>query len=267
MFNELAKEITELLQKQRPEKIDKLQYGQYSSRSIELLYNDGKKEYEQLNSRPENKTVGSVKAFAACIKEELKRRDNQTGHKATVRIYSKGGYFVPDEDFGIFKTSYERINSQQWELIKANTNKVMSHRGFLEFVQALKPSIEEFDVLFARLSSIRMIGNSTLVSTPIFVNAEQEQGYKCTYKLEDGYEGEEILPQGFIAKVPFVKAGEKTYDIPIELLFYRDEGDELGIRVICPLFENIEEQAIIDEAEFIKEETKDFTELLVLSDF
>ena len=90
-LNELAKEITELLQKQRPEKIDKLQYGQYSSRSIELLYNDGKKEYEQLNSRPENKTVGSVKAFAACIKEELKRRDNQTGHKATVRIYSKGG--------------------------------------------------------------------------------------------------------------------------------------------------------------------------------
>ncbi len=267
MLNELVKEITDLLKKQRPEKIEKLQYGQYSSRSIELLYNDGKKEYEQLNSTPENKTVGSVKAFASCIKEELKRRGNQTGNKATVRIYSKGGAFLPDEDFGIFKTSYERLNSQQWNLIKNNINSVMTHRKFLEFVQALKPSIDNFSELFAKLSSIRMIGNSTLCSTPIFVNAEQEQGYRCKYKLEDGYEGEEILPQGFIANVPFVKAGEIKYDIPIELLFYRNEEDELGIRVLCPLFENIEEKAIIDEAEFIKSETASYADLLVLSDF
>ena len=72
MLDEIVKEAADLLIKQRPEKIEKLQYGQYSSRIIELLYNDGKKEYEQLNSRPENKTVGSVKAFAACIKEELR---------------------------------------------------------------------------------------------------------------------------------------------------------------------------------------------------
>ena len=267
MLDEIVKEAADLLIKQRPEKIEKLQYGQYSSRPIELLYNDGKKEYEQLNSRPENKTVGSVKAFAACIREELRRRENTTGNKATVRIFSNGGYFIPDEDFGIFKISYDRINSQQWNFIKANINKVTTHRMFLEFIQALKPSIENFEELFARLSSIRMIGNSTLCSTPIFVNDKSEQGYKCTYKLEDGYEGEEVLPQGFICKVPFVKAGETAYEIPIELLFYRDEDDSLGIRVMCPLFENIEERAIIDEAEYIKLQTAEHTELLVLSDF
>lgn len=267
MLNEITEAAEKLVLKQRPEKVMKVQYGQYSSREIELLYNDSQKSYQQLNSKPDNKIVGSMKAFADCIKEELRRRENETGDKATVRIFSEGGYFIPDEDFGIFMTSYERINSQQWNYIKSHINKIMNHRAFLEFVQALKPSIDGFDNLFQRLSSIRLIGNSTLCSNPIFTNGEQEQGYKCSYKLEDGYEGEEILPQGFICHVPFVKAGEKLYEIPIELLFYRDDNDELGIRVMCPLFENIEEQAIIDEAEFIKEQTAEYKQLLVLSDF
>ena len=267
MNDELTKEIKQMMLRQRPEKITKIQYGQYSSREIELIYNDDAKHYKTFSSTPDNKTVGSVKAFALCIKEELRRRNNETGDKATVRIYSQGGLFIPDEDFGKFIVKYDRINSQQWELVKTNINKVMSHRQFLEFVSALKPSIDNFSELFSRLSSIRLIGNSTLCSTPIFVNGEQEQGYKCKYKLEDGYEGEELLPQGFIVNVPFVKAGEKSYSIPIELLFYRDDNDNLGIRVMCPLFENIEEQAIIDEAEYIKNETESYKQLLVLSDF
>lgn len=267
MLDEIAQETAELLLKQRPETITQKEYGQYSSREVDLLYCDTEEKYKKLTSIPENKNVGSVKAFAACIKEELKRRENSTGNKATVRIFSQGGYFIPDDDFGVFKTTYNRINSQQWNFIKGRINRVMPHREFLEFVQALKPSIADFNELFQRLSSIRLIGNSTLCSTPIFINDKQEQGYKCTYKLEDGYEGEEVLPQGFICSVPFVKAGEKLYDIPIELLFYRNDNDELGIRVMCPLFDNIEEQAIIDEAEYIKKETAEYKELLILSDF
>lgn len=268
MLKELLSEITEnLLTKIRPEKITKIQYGQYTSREIELLYNDANECYEEVNSKPSDKIVGSAKAFAECIKEELARRDNKSGVNATVRIYTDGGYFIPDDDFGGYKINYNRINSQQWLFIKNNINKVMTHRAFLEFVNALKPSIDDFGNLYQRLSSIRIIGNSTLCSTPVFVDGESEAGYKCKYKLEDGYEGEEILPQGFICHVPFVKAGTKFYDIPIELLFYRADDDELGIRVMCPLFENIEEQAIIDEAEFIKKETADSNYLLVLSDF
>ena len=45
------------------------------------------------------------------------------------------------------------------------------------------------------------------------------------------------------------------------------EDDELEIEVLCPLFENIEEKAIIDEAEFVKEKTSSHERLLVLSDF
>ena len=57
------------------------------------------------------------------------------------------------------------------------------------------------------------------------------------------------------------------YNIPIELLLCRNEDDELEIEVLCPLFENTEEKAIIDEAEFVKEKTSSHERLLVLSDF
>lgn len=267
MLKEITKEVAKIMMKHRPEKLEKIQYGQYGERIVELLYNDHDERYTQLTSYPDNKKVGSAKAFAACIKEELQRRNNLTGEKATVRIFTKGGYFIPDEDFGIFRTDYERVNSQQWNYLKLHINQIMTHKEFLEFVQALKPSIPDFSELYSKLSSLRIIGNSTLCSNPIFTNNEMQKGFKCTYKLENGYEGEEILPEGFICHIPFVKAGEKFYDIPIELLFYRDEDDELGIRVICPLFENFEEQAIIDEAEYIKNETSEFSKLLILSDF
>ena len=52
-----------------------------------------------------------------------------------------------------------------------------------------------------------------------------------------------------------------------DLLFTRNEDDEIEIEVLCPEFENIEEQAIIDEAEYIKEQTQGYSDLLVLSDF
>lgn len=58
-----------------------------------------------------------------------------------------------------------------------------------------------------------------------------------------------------------------AYVIPFDLLFFRNEDDALRIQVLCPLFENIEEQAIIDEAKFVIAETKDYSNLLVLSDF
>lgn len=135
MLENVLTDLSELLSvHKRPELVNKLKYGQYSAEPMELLYNDGQKRYESFKSYPENKTVGSAEAFSACIKEELKRRENMTGNKATVRVYTKGGYFVPDENFGVFKVEYDRINSQQWNYIKTHINKVMTHRLFLEFV-------------------------------------------------------------------------------------------------------------------------------------
>ena len=121
--------------------------------------------------------------------------------------------------------------------------------------------------LFKRFSLLRLVGKSVLTSNPIISESGQSEGYTCTYKLDDGCDGEEHFPTGFWLDVPFAKAGENTYGIPLELLFFRNDDDELRIEVLCPLFENIEETAIIDEADFVKEQTQNCERLLVLSDF
>lgn len=259
-------EILETLRFKRPETIQISEIGKYSERKRELVYSDNEKLYRPFSTRIRESELNNVKSFCEAIKEELRRLENEDGEKSTVRITECGGHFTPNEDFSDIIIEYNRINSQQWQLIKRNINRVMSHREFLEFVQALKPSIADFQNLFQRLSSIRLIGNSTLSSTPIFVNNQQEEGYKCTYKLEDGYEGEETLPNGFTCNVQFTRAGDNYYEIPIELLFYRNDNDSLGIRVMCPLLENIEENAIIDEANFIKSNIN-APRILILSDF
>lgn len=264
----VLKEAIEVLKKQkRPELIDVTVYGRYSNRKQTYLYNDSEEEYQLHRSTPDDKTVRSVKAFVEIIKEELLRRENETGQNATVKINLEGGYFIPDDDFGEEMIKFSRLNSQQWNLIKGGINKVYNHREFLKFLQALAPSVDNFTEIFKSFSLLRLVGKSVLTSNPIITSEGQSEGYTCTYKLEDGCDGEEHFPTGFCLSVPFAKAGEKFYNIDIELLFFRNEDDELRIEVQCPLFENIEEQAIIDEAQFVKEKTESYANLLVLSDF
>ena len=268
METELIKEAIEVLKnKKRPELIDATIYGRYSSKKQTYLYNDAQAEYKKHTSIPEAKEVRSVKAFVQIIKEELLRRENETGSNATVRIDLNGGYFIPDDDFGEDIVKFRRLNSQQWNLVRTGINKVYDHRSFLEFLQALAPSIDDFQELFKRFSLLRIVGKSTLTSNPIITEQGQSEGYTCTYKLDDGCDGEEHFPRGFSLCVPFAKAGDMYYNIPIELLLCRNEDDELEIEVLCPLFENIEEKAIINEAKFVKEKTSSHERLLVLSDF
>ena len=268
METTLVKEVIDVLKdNKRPELIDATIYGRYSSKKQTMLYNDNRAEYELHTSRPSDKQVRSVKAFVEIIKEELSRRENEEGKNATVKVNLNGGYFIPDDDFGEEKIVFERLNSQQWNLVRNGINKVYDHRSFLQFVQALSPSIPDFKELFKRFSLLRLVGKSVLTSNPIIPENGQEEGYTCSYKLEDGCDGEEHFPSGFAVDVPFAKAGDMAYVIPFDLLFFRNEDDALRIQVLCPLFENIEEQAIIDEAKFVIAETKDYSNLLVLSDF
>ncbi len=268
METELNNEIISALkERKRPELIDCPIYGQYDSEKRTFIYDDLNKRYILQNTRPQQKTVRSVKAFIAIIKEELKRRGNETGNKATVKVDLDGGYFIPDDNFGRECIGFTRLNSQQWNLLKGGINRVYDHKSFLQFLQGLSPSITNFQELFRRFSLLRLVGKSTLTSNPIITEDGQTQGYTCTYKLDDGCDGEENFPSGFYLNIPFAKAGDKTYEIPIELLFFRNEDDELRIEVQCPLFENIEERAIIDEAELVKSETDSYSDLLVLSDF
>lgn len=259
--------IDALKNQKRPEMIDCPIYGQYSSELRTFIYNDDRREYNYQSETPDDKVVRSVKAFAKIIAEELRRRDNTSGNKATVHINLIGGEFIPDDNFGHTVIKFNRLNSQQWLLLKSGINTRMDHKQFLLFLQGLKPSIEYFDDVFRSFATLRMIGRTELTSNPIFTEDGQNSGYTCTYKLEDGTTGEDKFPTGFAATVQFAKAGDKKYNIPIDLLFTRNEDDEIEIEVLCPEFENIEEQAIIDEANFIKEQTQNYSDLLVLSDF
>lgn len=268
METTLLKEAIEALkQTKRPELVDVTIYGKYSSEQKQLLYSDANEQYELHTSKQYNKEVRSVNAFIAIIKEELLRRGNETGNMATVKLDLNGGYFIPDDNFGEEIIKFQRLNSQQWNLIKNGINAVYNHKGFLQFLQQLAPSFDNFQEIFKKFSLLRLVGKSTLTSNPIITSEGQEEGYTCTYKLDNGCDGEEHFPTGFILEAPFAKASKEFYKIPINLLFFRNEDDELRIEIQCPLFENIEEQAIIDEANYIKEQTRNHEKLLVLSDF
>ena len=266
ILNEL---INSLKNQKRPETIEAPVYGLYSNKKRTFLYSDAEEQYDVIENIPEKKEVRNVRAFALSIAEELKRRNNETGAKATVNINLTGGVFIPDDDFGGYKIEFKRLNSQQWNLIKGMINKTVNHKTFLLWLQGLKPSFEDaiFKELFLRFVQLRIVGRSQLTSNPIITASGQEEGYTCSYKLQDGTEGEEHFPTGFSVMVPFAKAGDFKYEIPIDLLFAKNEDNELEITVLCPEFENIEERAIIDEAKFIKEHTSKYSELLVLSDF
>ena len=265
---EILKEAIDVLKdKKRPELIVSTLYGQYEWTKEELIYNDAEHKYFSRISEPKTKTVRSAKAFAKLIKEELTRRENDNGERATVSLNLLGGYFVADDNLGRGYANFDRLNSQQWNLVKNGINKRYDHKNFLLFVQALKPSIVDFQEVYRRLATLRMVGNTTITSNPMFTEDGQNSGYTCHYRLEDGCDGEETYPSGFTVTVPFAKGGDTAYEIPIDLLFYRDEDDEIGIEVLCPEFENVEEQAILDEAEYISSELHQAERLLILSDF
>lgn len=266
ILNEL---ITSLKNQKRPETVEVPVYGLYSNKTRTFLYDDSQKRYDMVEETPNNKEVRNVKAFALSIEEELKRRNNLTGEKATVNINLNGGVFIPDDDFGGYEIKFSRLNSQQWNLVKGMLNRTVNHKTFLLWLQGLKPSFDgaEFQELFLRFVQLKIVGSSKLMSNPIITENGQEQGFLCNYALSDGTEGTEHFPTGFNVSVTFAKAGDFEYNIPIDLLFTRDEDDTIQITVSCPEFENIEERAIIDEANYIKEQTESYSDLLVLSDF
>lgn len=207
-------------------------YGRYESEARCFLYNDSKQQYEMKTAALNNRSVTTIKAFAALIKEELKRRKKPTGEKATVIIHRKGGDFVPDENFGDDVVRFNRITSRQWNLIQYGINNTYDVIAFKKFIQSLSPCINNFDEIWEKLSEKKIS-----IDDEIWLD------------------------------VPYGKGTEKTYDIPLDCRIVRDDSGVLSIEVFCHTFEYIEEQAINDDTEYIISETQEFTDLLILNDF
>lgn len=244
-----------------------VEYGKYTQRERTALYNDDAGSYTIISKANNNKIdVHSSKSFVEVIKEELKRRGNETGKNATLSIGLNGGYFVADDDFGEGKAEYHRILSQQWEVLKSINDRIMEHEEFLLALLKLSPSVQEFQKTYRAFLKIRIVGNSEMTSNPVFVDNQAESGYLVKYKLEGGQNADTVLPDGFTVNVPYIKASKKLYNIKVDVQILNSASNQLRIKVNIPLFENIEETAIIDEINSIKKSLSGCTDLLVLSD-
>lgn len=267
----IIEEIKEIFKEKREIKLSATVSGRYRKNefSTEYIYNDNNKRYEPITIHTTGKSwsVSTAENFSKLIDEELYRFNNEKGEGATVKLNLTGGCFSANDDFGEGYSEFKRQNSQQWLHLKSGINQTFDHEEFLQWFRGLKPSINNFEAYFRMFVKLRVIGLGELKSNPYFTDGQQERGYKVTYKLEGCTDDmEEILPNSFEVTCPFEKANAKTYKQPIELLFANNDGD-IEISVFAPDFEVIEEQAIKDEAEFLKEKLAKHERLLMLADF
>ena len=264
----MLKEIFERLDKKREVQIDSTNYGVYSERPQKMIYSDCKQEYEPIERYTRKLEVSSVNSFIDFITEELKRLNNETGDKTTVTINSNGGYFSADDDFKQISCNYKRSLTNGWETLQRVANQKLNHEQLLIVLQQLRPYIISFEELYAQLLDIRTIGRSEMVSNPVFINSEAQTGYKIKFKLQSGTEDETELPNKFTLRLPYAKGRlDVNYYVPIELMFMNNGNGKLEILFQCSELENIEEQALNDEVEYLKKKLEQFKDLLVLLNY
>ena len=274
MENEIliSKLIDNIKEEKRPYSAHIVEYGKYTNRERVVFYNDNRQCYDQpYTAETVKKTeVRSAKAFVEYIKDELARRNNDDGHHASVQLGLEGGKFTADDDFNEGICTYSRLKSEQLIALENAKGRTFTQTEFLQLLQRLKPSIPDFKNIWTTFSKLRIERNSRMSSNPVFDdNLEMEEGCTCTYEIQSGANvgtTEEVrIPLEFQVIMPFVKAGEKLYDFKVELVVSKGNYG-IEITTVIPDYEIRIEQAIIDEAEFIKNSLKDAIELLVLAD-
>ena len=134
MISEIKK-ILEKIQAQRPVKETVTIHGNYTDKEIEAIYNDAAQKYETRDPLKTCENVSTVESFADFIKEELKRRDRETGKLATAVIDSNGGRFTADDDFQRGNCKFTRSLSEQWIAFKDCIGKTYGHEDFLRLMQ------------------------------------------------------------------------------------------------------------------------------------
>ena len=266
MLKEEIAKILKNIQEQRPIKNTKTIIGNYTEKEVEVIYCDKDQCYRATEPLKSCENVSTVDSFATFIKEELKRRNKETGKLATAVIDSKGGIFTADDDFQRGICQFKRSLSEQWLAFKDCIGESYNHEEFLRLMQKLSPSIVDFEELYPQFLDIRVIGRSENVSKPYYVNGEAETGVKIKFKMQGGEDETLVLPDYFTVKLPYAKGNyEKLYEVRVELVY--DNRCGINILIQAPKFEQAEEQALLDEVKFLKEELGKYPDLLVLFNF
>lgn len=296
---EFIKSITE----KRPVLGTRTEYGKYTSRLRTVEYSDRDKVYQNpAEVYSNNIEVHSIKAFTDYISEEFKRRNNATGKFATVQLGIEKSEFTADDDFNEGVCTYNRIKSEQLKQIQHYNGQELDQEDLIEMLLRLKPSIinygfianmeteadnynevintQDFSAqmqakgyyndIFATYSKLKISRNATMNINPVFgADGESDNSYTCTFRLTAGNNAgtdEDIkIPEGFYIACPFVKAGYYFCVLYVDIQPLNNNGN-VTFAVKVPNFETEIENAIIHESKVIKENLKDYSELLVLAD-
>ncbi len=265
MLNEIKK-ILSHIQEQRTIKENITIHGNYTDKVVEGVYNDADQKYIVRDPLKSCENVSTVQSFTNFIKEELKRRNRETGKFATAVIDSNGGRFTADDDFQRGNCKFTRSLSEQWLAFRDCIGRSYNHEEFLRLMQKLSPSIVNFKELYPTLLDIRIIGRSEEISKPFYVNGETESGVRIKFKMRGGEDENITMPESFTIRLPYAKGNySKFYDVPVQLVY--DNRCGINILIQAPEFEQAEEQALLDEVEFLKKELSKYPDLLVLFNF
>ena len=257
--------------KKRDITINVTDYGVYTERKVEAIYNDSEKCYMTKRWKARDLKVSTVDSFVDFIAEEFKRADNETGNKSTVVINSYGGRFSGDDDFNNITCNYERSLTTGWTELNKVANTKINHETLLTTLQKLRPYIENFEDLYLTLLDIRSIGRSEMISNPVFVPGDDmiaNSGYKITYKLQSGTQEDVTLPNRFEVILPYSRGRQDVYyRVPVELLYLNNGNGRIEIVFQVAELEQIEEQALQDEVDYLKSKLTQFKDLLVLLNY
>lgn len=264
----MLNKLLDRFDKKRDITIEVTERGVYSNRKVEAVYNDSNKHYEIQNARTRAQEVSCVNSFIDFIDDELNRDNNATGKLATVSISNAGGFFCADDNFGNRSCVYNRALTMLWKTLKSVANQKLNHEQLLTTLQKLRPCIANFEELYLNLLDIRTIGRSEIISNPVFINGEAGMGYKISYKLQNGTDDESILPSNFKCIVPYAKGRmDAVYEIPVELMFLNNGNGNIEVLFQVAELEQIEEKALQDEVEYLKEKLEKYCDLLVLLNY
>ena len=264
-------------EEKRPIKENITEYGRYSSRIREVMYSDNDKEYGiPITVGKNEQEVHSAKALIEFVKEELRRRKNETGKYSTIKLGIEQGTFTADDNFNEGICKYSRIYSEQLDTLNRFNNKILDHDTLIEMILRLKPSIEkdvtmDYSQIFATYSKIRIARNAKMNTTPVYSkDGIADNSYTCTFRItsgaKEGTDEDITLPEGFDVVMPFVKAGEYDchFNIDIQPLF--DPSGAPTFKIKIPNYETEIEKSIINEATNIKNALIEYPEILILAD-
>ena len=267
----LEKVIEDIKALQRPEFVDIKDEGHEDKPELLRIYNDGKKCYEPV-FQPVVRNVSDIESFISVIAMEADRKENSTGKNMTVYMTQEGGTYYPI-DSKICQDSYKftRKLSDQWIIVKRMLDQELTHRELLSIFRKIKPSITSFDEIYRHYLDLKFLRNFELTSSPVI---SQDSGgaeiASIRYQISNGdlkTQEERTLPVSFELEIPYSRAG-KVYDMNIEIIIsIGEDGHKPVFTLVCPELELIEEQAIKDETNRLREELSEMTELYVHNNF